>query len=123
MFQQSNSIVLGPEEDVNPVTVSNCNVAPIQASSNMNIIQGLENLNSEKNSRLRPGDSELSEFLKVFLVKDKEEQRCIDKEVQRKERKERKKEKRREFMMCSASATTTTADDGIYVNGCGFNES
>jgi uncharacterized membrane protein (DUF106 family) len=56
-------------------------------------------LNLEKISRRRPGDSELSEFLKVFLVKDKEEQRRLDKEVQRKEQKGRKKEERRDYMM------------------------
>ena len=104
MFRNSNSIVLGPNEDVMPITKTistrqTSTETPDKTNSTTAVLQGLANLNSEKLTRRRPGDSELTEFLKLFLVKDKEEQRRIDKEIERKERKERRNDKKRELLL------------------------
>jgi hypothetical protein len=63
MIRDSRSVVLGADEDVIPPTLT----TPMNRST---IVQGLANMNSEKLARRRPGDSELGEFLKVFLVQD-----------------------------------------------------
>jgi hypothetical protein len=92
MIRDSKSVVLGADEDVNPPTLT----TPMNKST---IVQGLASMNSEKLARRRPGDSELGEFLKVFLVQDKAEQRKQEREQRRKERKERKRELHKEYMM------------------------